>query len=76
MSRSELLCPKFMHPRCGCKSRCAMLTESTATRTGRTPDMLQDDCRPLSRWLANRIDSRKHAREAAAAAGDKGRTLE
>lgn len=35
--------------------------------TGWSPGMLQDDCRKLSRWLSNRIDSRRHAREAAEA---------
>lgn len=54
-------CPKFMYPRCGRKRECAMLE-----KTGAPPGMLQDDCRPLSIWLANRIDSRRHAREAAA----------
>jgi hypothetical protein len=34
-------------------------------RTGWPPGMLQDDCRKLSRWLANRIDSRMHAKQAA-----------
>ena len=34
-------------------------------RTGWHPGMLQDDCRKLSRWLANRIDSRMHAKQAA-----------
>ncbi len=33
--------------------------------TGRMPEMLQDCSRKLSQWLANRIDSRRHAREAA-----------
>jgi hypothetical protein len=36
-------------------------------KTGWPPGMLQDDCRALSKWLANRIDSRMHAREAARA---------
>ena len=36
-------------------------------RTGWPPGMLQDDSRKLSCWLANRIDSRMHAREAARA---------
>lgn len=39
----------------------------TPEKTGWPPVMLQDDCRALSVWLANRIDSRRHAREAAAA---------
>jgi hypothetical protein len=34
-------------------------------RTGWPPGMLQDDLRALSLWLANRIDSRRHARDAA-----------
>ena len=34
-------------------------------KTGWPPGMLQDDCGKLSQWLANRIDSRRHAREAA-----------
>jgi hypothetical protein len=38
-------------------------------KTGWPPGMLQDDQRKLSLWLANRIDSRRHAREAAAAIG-------
>jgi hypothetical protein len=33
--------------------------------TGWPPGMLQDDSRELSLWLANRIDSRQHAAEAA-----------
>lgn len=33
--------------------------------TGRMPAMLQDCNRQLSKWLAQRIDSRRHAREAA-----------
>jgi hypothetical protein len=39
-------------------------------KTGWPPGMLQDDDRKLSKWLANRIDSRKNAREAAQAAGE------
>lgn len=34
-------------------------------KTGWTPGMLQDDCRPLSRWFASKPDARRHAREAA-----------
>jgi hypothetical protein len=41
--------------------------QSNGGMTGWPPGMLQDDCRKLARWLANRIDSRRHAREAAAA---------
>ena len=33
--------------------------------TGWHHEMLQDVCRELSIWLSNRIDSRRHAREAA-----------
>ena len=40
-------------------------------KTGWPPGMLQDDCRALSRWLANRIDSRKHARDAVRAIEEK-----
>lgn len=36
-------------------------------KTGWPSGLLQDDFRPLSRWLANRVDSRRHAREAAQA---------
>ena len=39
-------------------------------KTGWPPGMLQDDDRRLSKWLANRIDSRKNAREAAQAIQD------
>lgn len=38
-------------------------------KIGWPPGMLQDDCRKLSIWLANRVDSRRHAREAAASLG-------
>ena len=34
-------------------------------KTGWPPGMLQDDCRPLSRWFASKPDARRHAREAA-----------
>ena len=34
-------------------------------RTGWPPGMLQDDSRELSRWLANRLDAMRIAREAA-----------
>jgi len=35
--------------------------------------MLQDDCRPLSRWFASKPDARRHAREAAAQAKEQRR---
>lgn len=37
---------------------------SDPPHTGWAPGMLQDDLRALSLWLANRIDSKRHAREA------------
>ena len=40
------------------------MSKTDAPRTGWPPGMLQDDSRELSRWLANRVDSRKMAREA------------
>jgi hypothetical protein len=36
--------------------------------TGWPPsELMQDDCKKLSQWLSNRVDSRMHAREAAQA---------
>jgi hypothetical protein len=35
-------------------------------RTGWPPGLLQDDCRPLSRWFASRIDARWVVRQVAA----------
>ena len=43
-------------------------------RTGWPPGMLQDDDRKLSKALANKVDSRMHAREAAAAIEGKEKT--
>lgn len=40
-------------------------TQHGIQKTGYPPGMLQDDDKKLSKWLANRIDSRMHAREAA-----------
>ena len=42
-------------------------------KTGWPPGMLQDDCRPLSRWFASKPDARRHAREAAAQAKEQRR---
>jgi len=42
-------------------------------KTGYPPGMLQDDCRPLSRWFASKPDARRHAREAAAQAKEQRR---
>lgn len=41
--------------------------EAYAVRTGWPPGMLQDDDKKLSKALSNKVDSRMHAREAAAA---------
>jgi hypothetical protein len=43
------------------------VTLKVGGKTGWPPGMLQDDHRALSLWLAHRIDSRRHAREAAEA---------
>ncbi len=42
-------------------------------KTGWPPGMLQDDDKKLSKWLSHRIDSRMHAREAAASITLRGR---
>lgn len=36
-------------------------------RTGWPAGMLQDDCKPLSKWLASKPDARRRVREAVAA---------
>lgn len=41
-------------------------TREAPRRSGRTPDLLQDDCRALSKWLANKPGARRLALEAAA----------
>lgn len=61
--RPPLPCPNYgecTYPNCG---------HFLDIKTGWPPGMLQDDDRKLSRWLSNRIDSRRHAREAAASIG-------
>lgn len=35
-------------------------------KTGYPPGLLQDDCRPLSRWFASKPDARQRVREVAA----------
>ena len=32
-------------------------------KTGHPPDLLQDDCRKLSKWLASRMNARQEVRE-------------
>ena len=32
-------------------------------KTGHPPDLLQDDCRKLSKWLASRLNARQEVRE-------------
>lgn len=54
---------------CGQLPAGARIVITANTKTGWPPGMLQDDDRKLSIWLANRIDSRRHAREAAEEAG-------
>lgn len=50
-----------------CEANDAAMSADNGGKTGHPPGMLQDDSRPLSRWLAGRVDSRMHAREAAQA---------
>jgi len=44
--------------------------EGQAARTGWPPGMLQDDCKELSKALANKPDAMRHARESAQAIRD------
>lgn len=42
----------------------AVQDAASIVKTGWPPGLLQDDDKGLSKWLANRIDSKLHAREA------------
>lgn len=52
----------------------AELANLQGGKTGWPPGMLQDDDRKLSKALANKVDSRMHTREAAAAIEGKEKT--
>jgi len=41
-------------------------TENNGGKTGWPPGLLQDDCKGLSKWLANKPDAKRRVREALA----------